>query len=116
MHYTGGVTCMCVCCADIFRLLTACLYYDLVVSLCGAQNRDRVALSGRHALDRYVLNVALSAQGCRVVYATYNKYPPPLLGFVNRVSRVFVFVFRVAARPFVACPFHDELRLAQIKQ
>ena len=38
MHYTGGVTCMCVCCADIFRLLTACLYYDLVVSLCGAQN------------------------------------------------------------------------------
>ena len=77
MHYTGVFTCTCVCCADIFRLLTACLYYDLVVSLCGARNRDRVALSGRHALDRYVLNVALSAQGCRVVYATYNKYPPP---------------------------------------
>ena len=32
---------------------------------------------------------------CGVEYAMYNNYPPPS---VNRVNRVFVFVFRVATR------------------
>jgi len=85
MHYTGGVTCTCVCCADIFRLLTACLYYDLAELVWCTYSTLALRLSGRHALGRFVLNVALPAQGCGVEYAMYNNYPPPSVNRVNRV-------------------------------